>query len=142
MGEVVGCALADRLEGNVAINPPERTFGEPHRRGERGSELLKDRSAKQVRHQGDQSSNPTPARRVERNLVHVLDQHVERRRHVAKCPVKVSFGKKRERVSRADSMYLDSVEPRMRWATRPPATEQRDLVPSRREPAKDLVHVN
>src|SRR6266576_1544588 len=49
-GEVVGGALADRLERNVPVNPGERAFGEPHGRGERGGELLKDRSTKEVRH--------------------------------------------------------------------------------------------
>jgi hypothetical protein len=39
-------------------------------------------------------------------------------------------------------MYLDPVEPGVRRTPRPAATEQRDLVPSGREPTEDFVHVN
>ena len=44
-------------------------------------------------------------------------------------------------MSRAYSMNLNSVEARVRWTSWPAATEQRDLVPGRREPAEDFVHV-
>src|SRR5690242_10818522 len=77
VSEIVRGALADGLEGNAAIDASQWALGEPNGSGERSRELLKDGAPEQVRNEGDDASNAMPARCVERNLVHVLDEHVE-----------------------------------------------------------------
>src|SRR6185295_13904906 len=131
--QVLCGTLADRLERDVAIRAGERSLGEPDRGRQRRRELLEDGSAEEVRYERHDASDATPAGRVKGNLVHVLDEHIERRCDVAEDPIEVAPREQRKSVPRSDAMYFDVVQSRMRWASRPPAAEEGDLVSRRRK---------
>ena len=138
MGEIVRGALADRLKRHVPVHPAQRPFRQPDRRRHRRRKLLERRRAEEVRDQRDGRLR-APPRRVERNLVDVLDENVGPAVQV--LPV-VAVREERKGVSRADAEHLDPIDPRARRTARPPAAEQPYLVPLRGEPAEDLVEMN
>ena len=77
LDEVVGRALADRLERHATVDPRNRALSQPHRGRQRQRQLLEHRRPEQVRHHRHHR-DLAPARRVKRHLVDVFDQHVER----------------------------------------------------------------
>ena len=94
---------------------------------------------------GDERDDPTnspPSRRVQRNLVHVFDQHVQRRCDVSEHPIEVSVCEQWERVPSSDAVHLDAVEPRVRGTSRPAPTEESNVMPGACETTEYFVHVN
>ena len=80
-----------------------------------------------------------PARRVQRNLVDVLDQYVGRVREV---PRVVAVREERKAVARTDAIHVDAVERCARRTSRPSAAQQAHLVSLERETPEDLVQVD
>src|SRR5690606_20440521 len=138
-GQIIGGALAYRLEGNAAIRTHERTLQGPHHGGDRRGDFLEHRRAEEVRNQRHDTTR-APAGRVERYLVDVLDQHVviPARELLLVVPLRVE----RKGVARSDPVHGDSVEAHVRLAPGPAAAEESHLVAARGDPAEDLVQVN
>src|SRR5205823_10338110 len=121
--EILGCALADRLERNLSIDTTEWPLGEPNRGRQRRRELLKDSSAEQVRYERDDAPYSTPPRRIQWNLVHVLHQDVERWGNVAEYMIEIYVGQQWKCVARSDAVHLDIVEPRVGRTSLPTSAE-------------------
>src|SRR5207253_1618269 len=73
--QIVRGTNADCLEGNTAVKRAQRTLREPHRRGNGGRCLAKNRPSKEMVNEHDELVQ-TPQRRVQRHFVQVLDDHV------------------------------------------------------------------
>jgi hypothetical protein len=131
-------AFAYRLERHVPVHPWDWSFSQPDRRGHRCGELLKRRSPEEVRDHGDHWS-PRPARRVERDLVDVLDEHVEGPPVEGAAVRAARLEGKRPAGAHAD--HLHPIERHVWCAAAPTTTQQHHLVTARREAAENLVQV-
>src|SRR5579859_6683320 len=90
-------------------------------------------------HQRNWLDHARPSRRVERNLVDVLHQHLESSGTMAAI---IAPHPKRIRMPRSDAMNLDPVQTGARRAAIPTAAQQGDLVVFRSDAAKDLVEMD
>jgi len=136
--EVVGRTLADRLERHVSIDAPERTLGGPHGGGERRRELLKRGSAEEVWDERDRSLC-APARRIQRDLVDVLDDDVGPAREL--LVVKAARAK-RKGMARPDAIDVNAVERCTRRTARPAAAQQPYFMAHLCETSKNLVQMD
>ena len=137
--QIVTRAFTDRLKRYVAVHPGDGALGEPDRRRHGGGELLKGRPPKQVRNDRHRR-RARPARRVQRNLVDILNEDVKVLR--AQCPLKGPARFERKGRAGPHSHDLHPIEQRARSTAGPAAAQQDDLVPARREPAEDFVQVS
>src|SRR5688500_17832756 len=90
-------------------------------------------------HESDYSWT-APARRVERNLVEVFDQHVIplREQALAEIPSRPEL----KRVARADAVNINAVEVRARGASLPAARQNIHSVPARCDTSEDFVEMH
>src|ERR1035437_8098681 len=106
LGKIGRGAHADRLEWDALVGTAERALGKPDRGGNRRGELLKGRRAEQVRYKSD-DRRTAPPRRVERHLVHILDEQIELR--AGEFALKVLARQEGKGVARADANHVDAV---------------------------------
>lgn len=139
MRQIVSRRIADRLERDAPIHARQGTLGQPHHGRHGHRRLAEYRRPEEVRYERDNALR-APTRRMEGDLVDVLHEHVEAVRRERSAVV--AAREKGECVARTDAVDFDAIEPDPRRATRPPAAQQRDLVPAGCQPAEDLVQMD
>ena len=137
--EVIPGALADGLEGAMAVDERQRALGQPHGRGQRRGQFLEGRTAEQVRDEGHHRGR-LPPRREDRHLVDILDQDVEVLVGEVRMPMPTH--QHGEGGTRPDAVHLDAVERGAGGTAGPPTAEQHHVVPSAGEPSENLVQMN
>ena len=108
-------------------------------RRERRGEFLKRGATEEMRDTRHDAARP-PQRCIQRHLVDVLDENIERLRR--QMPAVVGPRLERKSLADAGAMHVDAAERRARRAVGPSAAQHRDVVAAPREALEDLVQVD
>src|SRR5258705_2600905 len=134
-------ALGNGVKSHVLIHPGNRPLRCPHHRRHGNARLGERGGSEEMWHDRDERQ-PRESRKKERNLVDVLDDHVERR--LAERPPHCAAGAQGEAVPTPDARDLDPVHQSLGHAIGPAARDEAHVVPPPQlgDPAEQLVEMD
>src|SRR6266545_1620775 len=137
--QVVPRAFGNGVKSRVLVHPGNRPLGRPYHR-RHGNAGLGERGGSEQMWHDRHERQPCEGRKKERNLVDVLDDHVERR--LAQRPPHRAAGAQGEAVPTADACDVDPVHQNLGHTIGPAARDEAHVVPPLGDPTEQLVEMD